>query len=76
MYKGKYVHTITAEDVARPHSNLGMYTHSKEGFDFAKLLETMGRLLPQDVGKQVFENGGIYQVENEEQIQRRLLNQS
>jgi len=75
MYQGKYVHTITADDVARPHSNLRTYIHSKTGFDFARLLATMGRLLPQDVGKQVFENGGIYQVENEEQVRGRL-NQS
>jgi len=72
MYKGKYVHTITEGDVKRPYNALREYFHIKPGFSFARLYQTMGRLLPCDVGKQVFEVGDIYQVENDEQLQARL----
>jgi len=72
MYKGKYVHTISEGDVKRPYSALQEYIHTKQGFDFARLYQTMGRLLPCDVGKRVFEVGDIYQVENDEQLQARL----
>lgn len=32
----------------------------------------LGKLLPVDVGKRVYWRGGVYQVENIEQMQRRL----
>lgn len=75
MYKGRLVHTITEEDVARPHSALCYYIHNR-GFDFAKLWNAMGSLLACDIGKQVYEVDGIYYVENDEQKERRLRNES
>ena len=57
MYKGKYVATITEEDVADP--SLG-------------LRNLMGRVLKSDIGKQVWENKGTFSVENDEQRDKRL----
>ncbi len=58
----KYVHTITEGDVRHPFR-----------LPFAlQLLNTMGRLLPTDVGKRVYKVGEVYQVENREQRDRRL----
>jgi len=44
----------------------------KASFDYALLLQAMGKLLPCDIGKQVFDIGEVYQVENDEQLQARL----
>ncbi len=58
----EYMHTITEADVRHPFR-----------LPFAsQLLETRGRLLPQDVGKRIYKVGEIYQVENGEQRDKRL----
>ena len=61
----RYKMTITAEHVRNPHA-LGAR-------DFFPLIQCMGRLLPRDVGKRVYDCGnGVWQVENDEQLARRL----
>ncbi len=57
MYKGKYIATITEEDVANPSMGLR---------------NLMGRVLKADIGKQVWENDGQFSVENDEQRDKRL----
>lgn len=64
-YKGRYIHTITAEDVRSPLSLRGK-------FNFFAMTNTMGRLFPGDIGKQVYEVNGTVQVENDEQMKTRL----
>lgn len=58
-----YKFTITEEMVRRPLSL---------GSDLWKLKNALGKLLPQDVGKRVYQVGEIYQVENSQQRDRRL----
>ena len=73
MYKGKLVHTITEEDL-KPYSALMAHIHKPDhsGFDNALLLQAIGRILPCDVGKQVYEVEGVYQVESDQQHKARL----
>jgi hypothetical protein len=65
-YKGNYVMTITAQDVA------DFKARKMNAAKYFKLKDAMGNLLPLDIGKQVFEINGIYQVENDEQLKNRL----
>ena len=71
-YKGKHIYTITAKDVIKPVN----WSDMKERMypvSPTKLFDTMGALLPCDIGKQVYEMpGGHYQVENDEQLRARL----
>lgn len=61
--------TITAEHVRNPRSL---------GRDYFPIINCMGRLLPCDVGKRVYEvtarstGGTFFQVENDQQLNRRL----
>ena len=65
----KYIHTITEEDVRNFYS----ITRRTNGrCDFFRLKNTMGNLLSGDIGKRVYEVGSIYQVENDEQRDKRL----
>lgn len=66
-YKGKYVYTIKEGDIANPYN-----ANTRQFINVHALMQTMGRLMPGDVGKQVFEIDGIYQVENDEQRDARL----
>lgn len=60
-----YKFTITAEHVSKPRT-LGIHI-------WYPLIQCMGRLLPGDVGKRVYDCGnGVWQVENDEQRDRRL----
>lgn len=59
-----YLFTITAEHVRDPHGTLG--------HEYFAVAECMGRLLMRDVGKRVFRRGGVIQVENDEQRDKRL----
>ena len=57
---------ITEANVKDPLGTLGAR-------QWWKLKETMGRLLPCDIGKRVYQHSsGIYQVESEEQRDKRL----
>lgn len=59
-YKGEYIHTITQDDI-----------DGKTRWGFI-LLPVMGRLMPFDLGKQVYRShNGVYQVENDEQLKTR-----
>ena len=68
MYKGKYLYTIKAKDIKNPlNTELAFYV------DLFKLLNTIGKLQHCDIGKRVYEtDGGHYQVENDEQLAKRL----
>jgi len=69
-YKGKYLHTITEEDVK---SMLSITKRTNGTVDFFKLYSNVGKLLPRDIGKQVYEMpSGHYQIENDEQLAKRL----
>ena len=74
MYKGKLVHTITKQDVEHTYTALMEHIHQPDhsGFDYALMLQAMGRCLPCDIGKQVYDVNGIYQVESDEQMKARL----
>lgn len=58
---------ITEANVKNPLKTLGAR-------QWRQLKETIGRLLPCDIGKRVYQhsNGGPYQVESEEQRNKRL----
>jgi hypothetical protein len=57
MYKGKYIQTITERDVRVPD---------------VWLMRLMGKVLPLDIGKQVWNQDGVLYVENDEQRDKRL----
>lgn len=64
-YAGRYVLTITPDHVRDPRT-LGAH-----GW---RVRQVLSRLLPADIGKQVWETSpGVYQVENDEQLRRREL---
>jgi hypothetical protein len=57
------VHTITENDLGyRP-------IKTKHGMIWP--VDLMGPIQPRDVGKRIYLNGGIYQVENDEQLEAR-----
>ena len=56
LYKGKCIHTITHQDIGKSYGK------------FASL----GRVLPSDVGKQIWQVDGICYVENDTQVLKRL----
>lgn len=59
-YKGKYICTIGDEVSKKPAVAHG-------------IRQAIGRILPQDKGKQVYEVAArVYQVENDEQLKSRL----
>lgn len=57
------VHTIEQSDVGCSTIRVGGRVRLVTDF--------MGRILPGDVGKRIFEIDGILQVENDEQLRRR-----
>ena len=58
-------HTITVDDVGRIaiKPSFGVPRIWVDGF--------MGRIQPQDVGKRIYDVDGVYQVENQEQLEAR-----
>lgn len=64
MYKGRYIHTVTSQDIGKRHYQ-GIAGHPA-------LFEPLGRVLPCDVGKQIWLVNGIYYVENDTQVLKRL----
>lgn len=60
-----YMLTITEEHVRNPRSL---------GQKYFPLAQCLGRLLLCDVGKRAYERNGVWQVENNEQRDRRLNN--
>ena len=71
MYAGKHVYTITANDVGRSALH---YTEC-ETCKRCRTIYTssfMGAVQSIDIGKRIFKIGDIYQVENNEQRDRRL----
>lgn len=66
-YKGKYVCTITRPLVASQKQEKQLLVLRIRG--------AIGRILPVDYGKQVWEHNGVLQVENDEQKKNRLARQ-
>lgn len=62
--RNKYIHTITEDDVS--HS----FNKMKE--PWYPIIYVIGRLLPCDVGKQVWQIDGLFYIENDEQLATRL----
>jgi hypothetical protein len=60
MYKGKYIHTVTSQDLGK-----GQYSYNG-------IFASLGHVLPSDVGKQIWQVNGIYYVENDAQVLKRL----
>lgn len=60
----RYVMTITEDHVRNPRTL---------GQDWFRIVDAIGRLLPCDAGKRVYDTGnGVWQVENNEQRDARL----
>ena len=67
----RYLHTITREDVKRPvlKKTCSHCGHTK----MYRLKEVLGCVMVQDIGKRVYiSEQGILQVENQEQLEKRL----
>jgi hypothetical protein len=60
----RYVFTITTEMVNNPGGLSASQWH--------KLTQCMGKLQPIDIGKRVYDCGDFYQVENNEQRDKRV----
>jgi hypothetical protein len=63
-YKGTYYGTVQESDL-----------HGVRDMDAKRwhiLKECLGNIQPRDVGKQIWFNDGIYQIENDEQKEARL----
>ena len=71
MYKGTYVHTITAEDV---ENFTGITKRTGGKCDFFMLKDTLGTILSLDIGKQVWlqTDGNYYSIESVEQRDKRI----
>lgn len=74
-YKGILVHTITEDDLGyhtrfrgKPCKECGHVVHAH-----ALMNCGLGRVQPQDVGKQIWFHDNVYQVENNEQLATRLV---
>jgi hypothetical protein len=57
-------YTIAADDVGKSTINPFGRVH--------RVTDFIGRIMPQDVGKRVYERDNVLQVENDEQLARRL----
>lgn len=68
----RYAATITTEDIGRKwidRSNCPCCDSRRQ----ISVRGLMGEILPHDVGKRIYEvNGYVYQVENQEQLEKRL----
>jgi len=63
----RYIYTIREEDV---ENQFGV------GCNSWKLWQAIGKLLPCDVGKRVYDYGSHYQVENQRQMEDRLAKEA
>lgn len=71
--KPRYIGTIDETAVGKGGIRREVCAHCGRGGEFVSLLRAIGRVLPQDIGKRVYDTGdGVIQVENNEQRDRRL----
>lgn len=56
-------YTITANDIGKT----SFWFHG-----FQRFTDVIGRVLPQDIGKRIYERNGVMQVENQEQFEKRI----
>lgn len=69
----KYLGTIDDTAVRKGGIRRAVCSRCGRGGEFVSLLGAIGRVLPQDIGKRVYDTGdGVIQVENDEQRDRRL----
>lgn len=67
----KYIYTIKKEDINKTKIILQCSACNKK--EIIDINNFMGRILSCDVGKRIYKtNSGVYQVENNEQLQKRL----
>ncbi len=69
-YKGKLVHTITEADIGA--RNIKVPCKDCGHGEQIGVTVLMGRIFPHDVGKRIYKVGKIFQVENQEQLEKRL----
>jgi hypothetical protein len=62
-YKGEYIHTITIQDVGKRNSLIQPNS---------AIFEPLGIVLIGDVGKQIYKHKGVYCVESDKQMKKRL----
>ena len=70
-YKGKFVHEITRDDVGKATTSKVCPTcgHKK----IIAFRDVLGRVIDCDIGKRIYDVGdGILQIENSEQVSKRL----
>ena len=75
MYKGIFIHTVQPEDVGSVTGGVApRFSNSMNGIYKAhpKMFEPLGRVLEQDIGKQIWLHDGVYYVESAEQYAERL----
>lgn len=76
-YKGKYIFTIQREHVGKPIIKFDNCTCCGAFIQPFMTADVIGQILPSDVGKQVYSTSfGVYAVENDEQMQKRLSRQA
>ena len=65
-----HIHTITADDVGKLTVRLPACPSCGRSRTISLLC--LGRVIPIDIGKRVYDVDGVIQVENQEQLNRRL----
>lgn len=68
----KYVYTISKEDIGKRNIKLGKCNCCNHSLGNIPIYDFMGYIQSQDVGKRIYKNGNIYQVENQQQLKERL----
>lgn len=66
------VHTITREDIDKAFIKLPGCNSCGHNHSPIQVSSVIGRIISIDVGKRIYRVGDIYQVENQEQFDRRL----
>lgn len=66
------VYEIKKEDIGKCTLPLGQCQCCGKKNGVIVVSSLMGRILPIDIGKRIYRVGDIYQVENQEQLSRRL----
>ena len=70
----KHTYTIKKSDIGKRQLTSSRRCHSCGMLLMAQCIDTqdfMGAVLPIDVGKRIYLNNGVYQVENNEQLKER-----
>lgn len=73
MSRPRYIGTIDETAVRKGGIRRAVCSCCGRGGEFVSLLGAIGRVMPIDIGKRVYDTGdGVIQVENDEQRDQRL----